>query len=242
MRGHESKLFFILIAMICGLCGLTSLWSEKTVAFPCVTLPAEASGGDSICTVYVIHESWHTGIVLNAVDIPDPLRSIVHDFTTWPYIEFGWGDSAYYQADDPGIGLALRAVLWPTSSVMQVYGSSIHPANRSGIKSYCRVQLDHSGYSELCKAIAASFALDAFQRPFSTGGWGSLGFFRGAEQYHLFNMCNHWTARMLKNAGLPVSESGAFTAGTVMQRLANTGQAQCPKTSVRTNDEFFHTP
>lgn len=39
-------------------------------------------------------------------------------FGSVPFLEFGWGDKGFYQAETISAGLALQAMFWPTDAVM----------------------------------------------------------------------------------------------------------------------------
>ena len=44
-------------------------------------------------------------------------------------------------------------------------------------------------------------------------------FFLSVEKYHMFKTCNVWTARGLKNAGLPLRPFYAFNSGNVIRQI-----------------------
>ena len=83
--------------------------------------PATAQGVRMAQTVHVVSNGWHTGIVV-------PRKAVVAtrvlpeaaDFPDAAYLEFGWGDQGFYQADEITTGLTLNAILWPTETVMHV--------------------------------------------------------------------------------------------------------------------------
>ena len=57
-------------------------------------------------------------------------------------------------------------------------------------------------------AIEASSAKVRTERPPEPLGPGLYGpslFYRGVEAFHVFNVCNHWVARLLSAAGLPTA-------------------------------------
>lgn len=173
--------------------------------------------------VYVIHESWHTGLIIRISDIQEPLLTLLEDVRGFPYVEFGWGDEEFFQSADPGVWTAVRAVAWPTPSVMHVYGFHSDPEKRAGAKSVYSVSLQTSDFEKFCGYITDSFKLDSLKNPQRTSFYGSTYFYKANGDYHLFNMCNHWTARALEHAGCPVSSAGAFTAESVMDQVKKFG-------------------
>ena len=58
------------------------------------------------------------GFVVPARRIQFQLPKLRKRFGDIPYIEFGWGDKDFYQAKEITAGLALKAMLWPTESVI----------------------------------------------------------------------------------------------------------------------------
>jgi hypothetical protein len=51
---------------------------------------------------------------------------------------------------------------------------------------------------------------------------GASAFFKGVDGFHAFSLCNHWTAKALRAAGLTVTPWGAFTAGSVTGQIRRT--------------------
>ena len=168
--------------------------------------------------VYVVRRGWHSGVALAPADWPLrdwPLLTTFHDAR---YLEFGWGDADFYQAEKPGAGMALAAVLWPSSTVMEVV--PLQAAPPPGTDDFEAVAV-HVTNSEL-KAIASS--LDAsFEQPISPTGktyrtaGGEARFYRARGNFYLFRMCNRWTAELLQLAGCSVSPRLTMTAGQVVK-------------------------
>ena len=69
-------------------------------------------------TVYVVNHGWHTGFVVNAYDIQEEIPELKQRFGSVPYIEFGWGDKEFYQADEITPDVTLKAIFLPTDSVL----------------------------------------------------------------------------------------------------------------------------
>ena len=83
------------------------------------TAPGQASEGP---TVHVAGHGMHTGIIVRAADLPPRAWPAQRDFPRAEYLELGWGDREYYQAEDFSVWLGLRALLWPTESAVHVVG------------------------------------------------------------------------------------------------------------------------
>jgi uncharacterized protein (TIGR02117 family) len=168
--------------------------------------------------VYVVRRGWHSGVALPTADWPQrdwPLLTTFHDAR---YLEFGWGDADFYQEDEPGAGTALAAVLWPSSTVMEVVPLQVAPPPGTGDFDAVAV---HVTNSEL-KAIASSLAA-SFEQPVSPTGKtyrtadGEARFYRARGNFYLFRMCNRWTAQLLQLAGCSVSPRLTMTAGQVIK-------------------------
>ena len=69
--------------------------------------------------MYVINHGWHTGLILPYESLNE--EPFIQDTLGYsPYYEFGWGDSDFYQAEKITSGTTLKAILWPTDSVIHV--------------------------------------------------------------------------------------------------------------------------
>ena len=69
------------------------------------------------------------------------MSEIKSRFGETPYLEFGWGDKGFYQANEITSGITFKAVFWPTESVVHVVAVPKEPRiyfkNSEGQK--CRV-------------------------------------------------------------------------------------------------------
>ena len=77
---------------------------------------------NSTVAIYVVAHDMHTGLVLPRADVPAGLWPESQDFPQADYLEVGWGERDYYQGRDQGLRGTLKAVLWPTPSVLHVVG------------------------------------------------------------------------------------------------------------------------
>ena len=68
--------------------------------------------------VYVVNHGWHTGFVIPASGIHQLIPELKNRFGNAPYIEFGWGDNEFYQAEEITSGITLKAIFLPTDSVV----------------------------------------------------------------------------------------------------------------------------
>lgn len=207
-------------------CGTTGPLPD---AAPGPSAPDRAGGasdrsGDSLI-VHVVSHGWHAGIVvrprtaLAEIDLPRRVDSLART------VEVGWGDEDYYRSPDPGVGITLEAGLWPTRSAIHVVGLREAAADRFPGTEIVRFALDSLAHRRLEEALAGSFERDRAGAviPLGPGLYEGSRFFAGRGRYHVFNNCNHWTARMLRAAGVPVRPRRALTEELLMRQLREAG-------------------
>jgi len=191
--------------------------------------------------IYIVSHGWHTGFVVPASTIQSLLPQLRDRFPDTPYMEFGWGDKSYYQAEEVTSGLTMRAILWPTDSVVYAVAVPERPdihISESEAEALC---LDNEQYSLLISFIEHSFYKDGDGNIIKTkdGTDGDSQFYKGEGQYYLVNTCNTWTAKGMKSAGLSISPTFKITAGSIMGYLSRHNKAQTGG-ACRTNDVKRH--
>lgn len=192
--------------------------------------------GDPIRVVYVISHGWHTGMAVRTEDIPADLWPEHRDFAGFEYVEVGWGDRDFYMAPQGTLWLALRAVFWPTESVLHVVGFN-GPVDRAFPPGeIVEIRVSDRGLREL-----AAFVQDAYAKTPSgelvrigPGQHPGSQFYLAREKYFLLKTCNTWTARALRSAGVPVTPIFAMTAGSLMEQARNIGRVVRPATPAGT--------
>ena len=167
--------------------------------------------------VYVVRRAHHSGVAMSIADWPNRDWPVLTGFPQARYLEFGWGDAAYYQEPNPTLGQTIAAVFWPTPTVMEVVPWK---AVAQTTEDHETVAL-HVSSAEL-RAIAASID-DSFVQPVSPTGNGYRAadgqalFYHARGKFHLFRMCNRWTAELLQLAGCDVSPRLTMTASQVIR-------------------------
>ena len=187
----------------------------------CKTVPAIKDTGPRTRLIYVTSNGWHTAIV-----VPAPALATtgaipeVEDFSGAAFLEFGWGDRTYYPAEEKTLGMTLSAALVPTPAVMHVAGHQAPPEDDTGYE-LISVELTEEGFRRLGKMLAAEFErpIGGRAEPISRGLYPHSYFYRAHGDFHLFNTCNTWTARMLHASGVALSPAGIVTADKLMTRL-----------------------
>lgn len=132
-----------------------------------------------------------------------------------------WGDWDYFQNPDASVWLALKAALLPTRSVVHVVAFDGPLARAYTGADIVEVELSKSGIEQLVDAILATFSTtDAASRP---GLIPHSLFYPASGKFHLFNTCNNWVARMLREAGCPATPWRAITADGVLRQARSFG-------------------
>ena len=132
------------------------------------------------------------------------------------YEEWGYAERAWYLEKRQGFTGVLRALLWPTEGVVEV---GIHESiwaertQKPPVESF-RFQISEAGYLSLRSYLRSTIASED-----PVGIVGNSRFCVARSSYHLFHHCHHYTAKGLREAGLPVSMSGALTRGGFARQL-----------------------
>jgi len=106
------------------------------------------------------------------------------------------------------VPLALSALFRPgNESVLHLVGLPGGPREAFLGADVERLDLSTAGFERLAGGLEATFAAAADGGPeeLGPGLYGPSLVYRANGQFHLFNVCNHWTSRMLAEAGVPSS-------------------------------------
>jgi uncharacterized protein (TIGR02117 family) len=157
---------------------------------------AQQPACDATRTLYVVSHGWHSGIVVERSDLVQRLPGLV--LAEGALVEIGWGEERFYQAREETVGMALRAVLQPNPSVLQVVPFGGSPREYFAGSEIAEVPTDEAGYAAALDFIAATF-----KPPLERLGpsqYGAGGFYRAEGAFHLFNTCNNWVEAVRKKA------------------------------------------
>ena len=172
--------------------------------------------------VYVVNHGWHTGFVVHASKIQKEIPELKLRFGNAPYIEFGWGDNEFYQAEEITSGIALKAIFLPTDSVVHAVALTLRVDKyfkHSEVEKFC---LEDSELKSLVDFISNSFYRDESGDilKMNPGIYGDSQFYKAKGDFHIFNTCNKWTAKGLESAGMKISPTFKLTAGSIMNYLS----------------------
>jgi uncharacterized protein (TIGR02117 family) len=178
--------------------------------------------------IFVVSHGWHTGFIIPAQQIQAQLPKLKERFGDTPYIEFGWGDKEFYQAEEATIGLTLSAIMWPTESVIHAVAVPKKASEYFPNSQIIKLCLSSSEYLSLINFIANSFRKNKKDEilPLGIGIYGNSQFYKATGDFSLTNTCNKWTANGLQSTGMDISTTFKLTADSVMAYLAEHKQNQ----------------
>ena len=176
---------------------------------------------DSLHTIYLIKQRWHTAIVFHTEDVDTTILPELKYFSQrdgFPkgaeLIDIGWGDEAFYQHPDFDWDLAYQALFTSTPSTLRVEGIFISKQQYFDISEIVvELKLEDEQLKILQKYISDTFWRDELGKYqiLSTQYLNRIYFFKANGSYHLFNTCNTWLARGLKQSGLEIKDDIILT-------------------------------
>lgn len=191
----------------------------------CAAPTTSMSGEPRTQAIHIVGHGWHTGIAIARADLPAgfPARD---DFALAEHLEFGWGDARYYPAQQASVWLGVKALLWPTPSVLHVAAIGGDIAASFPASTVIRIELSADGLQRLRDFIHAEFEQDLQGRPVAVarGLYGDGRFYRARGKFFFPRTCNWWIAEALAAGGIPIEPATAVTAGALLTQAARHGQ------------------
>ncbi|TNC12305.1 DUF2459 domain-containing protein [Methylobacterium terricola] len=178
-----------------------------------------APGAETV-TVRLVAQAWHSGLLLPRADLAraaaeaadGALVEVVERFRAYPALEIGWGDAGFYRAvptlDALDWRLALRALFTPGGrpAVLHVVGVAASPEAAFPGAEIVTLRLSRAGFDRLAAALGrAVTARDGHPVILGPGLYGPSLFYAAEGRFGLHNVCNHWSAGLLHDAGLPMT-------------------------------------
>ena len=189
--------------------------------------------------IYVINHGWHTGIAVRRADIREGAWPEPVDLADSEYLEVGWGNREFYMATEGTLGMALKAVLWPSPAVLHVVGFDGPVQQFFPEREIVEILVSEPGFQRLAAFIGDAYAKDGSGRTTVLGGgqYANSRFYAARERYSLLKTCNTWTARALRSAGLPITPIYAVSAGNVMAQTRPLGRRISVPLAITTRSE-----
>ena len=186
--------------------------------------PLAPDGGPRIAIYLVAHDK-HSGIAVRRADIPAGLWPESRDFPRAEYLEVGWGDRDYYYGRNQSLWDALRAAFGTNNpSVLHVAGVRGPLAESFPASEIIEVRVTRDGFDHLVRYIHDEYdrAGESVAAPLGPGLYGDSRFYPARQTFNLSRTCNVWTARGLRDAGLPIEDS--ITMEGVMSQARGIGK------------------
>lgn len=187
-----------------------------------------ACSGEPVADIIVTSNGWHTTLIFDAADVPEPFRSKLGDVAAGQYVSFGWGDEGFFRAEKVTAWMMLRALFVSRSSVMLAFGLDEEPETvfEGTPVRVLRIRTSRAGMEKTLAAVRATFA-EVDGRIIDAGpGIDGGRFFQARGRYAFYHTCNQWTADCLAAGGLPVSALYAVTAGNVAYQVLPLARAK----------------
>jgi uncharacterized protein (TIGR02117 family) len=204
------------VAIVALLAAMTVLTARP--ADPALWPPA---AGAPAINIHVVSHGYHSGIIVERAAMAEAaergghaaLAAVAQRFADYRWLEIGWGDEGFYRSVPDvaslTVRLAVRALFMPGNvSVVHVVGLDRPPRDVFPKSDIIRIPLSDKGFARMLDGLDASFGRGPGRAPLEPLGPGLYGpslFYRGVDAFHVFNVCNHWVARLLSAAGVPTA-------------------------------------
>jgi uncharacterized protein (TIGR02117 family) len=199
--------------LVAALTIATARWGDSSLWPP--------APGASITEIYIVNHGYHAGIAVPRAALAEQasrhglsaLGYVATRFADFDWLEIGWGDEGFYRyvptVESLTVALALRALFRPGNpSVLHVVGVNNDPRAMFANPDLVPIGLSQAGFARVAAVLDATFARDngsLVPQELGPGLYGTSLFFRANGAFHLFNVCNHWIARVLDAAGIPTA-------------------------------------
>lgn len=179
--------------------------------------------------IYIVNHGWHTGIIMSSELIKHMMPELNERFKHKTFIEFGWGDKGFYQANEITTKITLKAIFTPSESVMHAVGFNTSPPQYFKSSEMQALCLSDIKFNKLNRFIKDSFLVDDKNNIIKQrkGIYGDSQFYKGVGAYHLTNTCNKWTANALKQMGVDINPIFKLTAQSVMSSINDLDKQSC---------------
>lgn len=193
------------------------------LAAPLASVGQEAANSHAI---YVSSISWHTGVLLPANSLPDSLWPQGHGYADASYLEIGWGEADYYPSPGFNLWYGVKAVLWPTSSVLHVNPIYRQPEEYYSDTEVVRIEVNEEQLRRLTRFLLKEFELNENGKviPAAEGLYADSYFYEGSSNYFFPKTSNVWAAKALKKAGFSISPIWYQNTGWLLNKAENFGE------------------
>ena len=181
---------------------------------PKLLVDKQTYSNDSLKTIYLIKQRWHTAVVFNKKDIEPTILPEIKYFEGSELIDIGWGDEAFYQHPDFDWDLAYQALFYPTPSTLRIEGIYISQQQYfDNSEIVVELKIKNEQLKILLRYISDTIWKDEHgeDKILSTQNLNQVYFFKANGEYYLFNTCNTWLAIGLKQSGFDFKDDIILT-------------------------------
>jgi hypothetical protein len=153
--------------------------------------------------IYVSCDGFHSSVIL-----PQNSRKL-------PFVSYAYFEKAWWLSDRRGCFGEIRAMLLPSSGVLQKMEMAEKPQRHNGLKVWT-FKVSPQSLEKMRQEIEG---LKANKHPVRTYQKSHVSYYRSAQSYHVFNTCNSFTADVLVTGGLPLHSWFVISNDEIMERL-----------------------
>jgi len=164
--------------------------------------------------IYFIKQNWHTAIVLNTQELNSSLFLEYNSFSQFNLIDIGWGDEDFYQYPGFDLNLAVKALFYATPSTLRVEGINLTKEEYFDLSEVViEIDVTDEQFKNICAFINNTFYIDVEGNTSTLNikAGGKIIFYKSNGSYHLFNTCNTWLARGLRESGIEIEDNILLT-------------------------------
>lgn len=179
-------------------------------------------------TILVSLDTWHSMIVF-------PHETQGDESSRPPLFEqWGYAEQAWYLKGRQGIGGVFRAMFWCSPGIVEVghHGQIWTRRSPQPPADLFTFEVTEQGYLRLRRYLESTVA---GPQPISTAG--SSSFYPSTYSYNLFHHCHHYTAKALREAGLPIAATWALTRGMFAIQLQRAERIAFERNDPSSRDE-----
>ena len=208
------------------LCAALAFWFWTGALPPLGAAPA-TPGDCEIVSVW--SNGFHSDLTF-AADLLPPDHPLRRYDPGARYLLVGWGDESFFRSSGKDLLLGAEALLpgGPTT-VHVIYADQ--PVERVYIgDQIVPLAISHAGAAALAQRFTDALQLDEQGRVQVIGpghGGPRSWFLKGRGEFDLFEVCNQWTARALRAAGVNVNAAFLYT-GDWLERAVAGQRHVCP--------------
>jgi uncharacterized protein (TIGR02117 family) len=169
---------------------------------------------DGFHKIYFIKQNWHTAIVFNTQELDAQLFREYDSFSEFGLIDIGWGDEEFYQSPGFDSGLAFKALFYATPSTLRVEGINLQKKEYFNLSEIViELNVTDEQFKKICNYINKTFYKNDYCESviLNRNAKDKIIFYKAVGSYHLFNTCNTWLARALREAGIEIEDNILLT-------------------------------